>query len=91
MRKYSHEIQPEDVGKDVLQLDNHPVRVCDFIGQILPRDVGKRIYRVGDIYQVENDKQKWARLGEAIEMLAHLKSIISSHARRSASSCFASS
>ena len=73
MRRYSHEIQPEDVGKDVLQLDGHPVRVCDFIGQILPRDVGKRIYRVGGIYQVENDEQNWERRGEVIEMLAHIK------------------
>jgi hypothetical protein len=36
--------------------------VEEFIGRIMPCDVGKRVYKVGDIVQVENDQQMAARL-----------------------------
>lgn len=32
--------------------------VCDFIGHIMPQDIGKRVYLVDGILQVENDEQK---------------------------------
>jgi hypothetical protein len=35
-----------------------------FIGRILESDVGKRVYLVGDILQVENDSQRAKRLGK---------------------------
>ena len=34
------------------------------MGVLLPGDVGKRVYRSGRVYQVENDSQRDARLGE---------------------------
>jgi len=34
------------------------------IGRLLPGDVGKRVYRVGDIVQVENNEQRDARLAK---------------------------
>ena len=36
----------------------------DFIGRILPGDVGKRVYQVGGILQVENDEQRARRLAK---------------------------
>lgn len=39
--------------------------VQSFIGQILPQDIGKRVYLVGEILQVENDDQRAARLAKA--------------------------
>jgi len=31
------------------------------IGRVLPRDIGKRVYLIDDIIQVENDEQREAR------------------------------
>ena len=36
--------------------------VSDFIGRILPQDVGKRVYLVGGVLQVENEEQRKRRL-----------------------------
>ena len=33
----------------------------DFIGRVLPGDVGKRVYLVGQILQVENEEQRTRR------------------------------
>lgn len=58
-----HEITRADVGKAWLRLFGRVWPVADFIGRILPMDVGKRIYLCDDIVQVENDEQRDARLG----------------------------
>lgn len=34
------------------------------LGELLPCDVGKRVYDFGDFYQVENDEQRSKRIGE---------------------------
>lgn len=54
-----YEIGLKDVGKDLLEYEEIQVvkKKFYFYGKVLPHDVGKRIYKVGDIYQVENDEQ----------------------------------
>ncbi len=37
--------------------------VSGFAGRILPQDVGKRVYLVGNVLQMENDEQSAKRLG----------------------------
>ncbi len=69
MRWIAHEITREDVGKHVIQKPKccicgakpNPISISDFMGRILPIDVGKRIYKVDGIYQVENQAQLKAR------------------------------
>lgn len=50
-----------DVEQHMLRAFGKLWRVSDFMGRVLPRDVGKRVYQVGDILQVENDEQRAAR------------------------------
>lgn len=65
-----YEIKKEDIGKCTLPLGqcqccgkkNGVIVVSSLMGRILPIDIGKRIYRVGDIYQVENQEQLSRRL-----------------------------
>lgn len=61
------EITSNDVGKSVFRAFERNWPVQDFIGRILPQDVGKRVYLVGDILQVENDEQRINRLAAANE------------------------
>ena len=61
MRQYQ-EITNADVGKKFFVAFKCVWPVSNFIGQILPQDVGKRVYRIGDILQVENDEQRNRRL-----------------------------
>ena len=51
-----------DVGIRYFHVFGHLWLVEEFIGTILPQDVGKRVYQVGDILQVENDEQRDARV-----------------------------
>lgn len=55
-------IQASDMGERFLKCLGNVWPVSDFIGRIQPRDVGKRVYRRGDILQVENDEQLQRRL-----------------------------
>jgi len=57
-----HEITRSDVGKTVLRIFGRTWPVEDFMGRIYPFDVGKRIFLVGDILQVENDEQRDTRI-----------------------------
>ncbi len=50
------------VGKPWIKAFGRVWPVVDFIGRIIKQDIGKRIYLVGDILQVENDQQRDARL-----------------------------
>lgn len=61
MRPY-HTISTEDVGQPWLKIFGQLWIVSEFMGRILPGDVGKRIYLVGRILQVENDEQRDRRL-----------------------------
>jgi hypothetical protein len=56
------EITTEHVGKATVRAFGRVWPCSSFIGQILPQDVGKRVYLVGDIVQVENDEQRAERL-----------------------------
>lgn len=57
-----------DVGRAPLYAFGRAWSVGDFMGRILPGDVGKRVYRApmndgsGYVLQVENDQQRDARL-----------------------------
>lgn len=62
-------ISQEDVGKPWIMAFGKTWQVLDFMGRILPGDVGKRIYRVpcndptaNSILQVENDASRDARV-----------------------------
>lgn len=55
------EIVESDVGQPFIEAFGETWSVADFIGRIMQRDVGKRIYKRGDILQVENDEQRNAR------------------------------
>lgn len=57
-----------DISKASIVAFGQHWRTCDFIGRILPGDVGKRVYRVMDasggyFLQVENDSQRAKREG----------------------------
>lgn len=58
------EITQKHVGQILIHAWGREWRVSEFIGRILPKDIGKRIYKVGDILQVENDQQRSKRQGK---------------------------
>lgn len=54
-----------DVGRHTLRIFGRNVPASHFIGQVLPGDVGKRVYDTGDgIVQVENEAQRAARVAK---------------------------
>ena len=61
--RYAFTISQEHVGQTSVFV--HPYRhlTSNWIGQILPSDVGKRVYVEADVLTVENDKQRDRRLG----------------------------
>jgi hypothetical protein len=59
-----YELAPADVDRASIRAFKWNWPVSDFIGQVLPGDVGKRVFKRGDILQVENDEQRAARLAE---------------------------
>ena len=58
------EIIEEDVHKALFYFNGTNYKVSEFIGQILHQDVGKRVYLVDGILQVENDDQRNKRTGK---------------------------
>jgi hypothetical protein len=50
-----------DVGKAVFIAFGRVWASSSFIGRITKQDVGKRVYLVGDVLQVENDAQRARR------------------------------
>lgn len=57
-----YEITPSDVSRPTIRAFGKTWLVVNFIGRILPGDVGKRVYQFRDILQVENDEQRAERL-----------------------------
>lgn len=51
-----------DVGQPILKAFGRTWLVSDFIGRIFTIDIGKRVYNVGGILQVENNEQRDKRL-----------------------------
>lgn len=72
--KYVYTISKEDIGKRNIKLGkcnccNHSlgnIPIYDFMGYIQSQDVGKRIYKNGNIYQVENQQQLKERLSHEL-------------------------
>lgn len=66
-----YEIAGSDIGRHTIEAFGRKWDVQDFMGRIMPRDVGKRVYRtrtndrMGYVLQVENDEQFAARLAAA--------------------------
>lgn len=54
-------IQAADVGQPIFRAFGRTWGCSNFIGRILPADVGKRVYLRDGILQVENDAQRLAR------------------------------
>lgn len=52
------------VGRRIIQAFGKSWFVSDFIGQILPQDVGKRVYDKGHYLAVENNEQMKNRIGK---------------------------
>ena len=70
-RSLVHTITKEDIGKKWIITDKYYtfgstkktcVGITDLMRNILPIDIGKRIYLVGEIFQVENQEQLERRL-----------------------------
>ena len=55
-------LTPGDVGLGSHEILGRTWLVTSWIGEVLPGDVGKRVYLVGDVLQVENDEQREYRL-----------------------------
>ena len=71
MRKFIHEIHKDDLSYttrfDGIKCSecgarHHEHAIADSLGQVLCQDIGKRIYFVDGIYQVENDEQRDKRV-----------------------------
>jgi hypothetical protein len=56
------DLDQSHVGKPWIRAFGRTWLCSDFIGRVLPQDVGKRVYLVGDILQVENNEQRDKRL-----------------------------
>jgi hypothetical protein len=62
-----YELQASDIGKASIKAFGRSRLTSNFIGRVLPGDVGKRVFQRGDILQVENDQQRDARLAKGAE------------------------
>lgn len=73
-RRYVGTIQPHHLGETILRFDGCTCQRCNhqcggevihlqsFMGRVQVCDIGKRIYSVGGIYQVENQEQVETRM-----------------------------
>jgi hypothetical protein len=64
MNDHIYTIKASDVGRATLKIHGSVVSVSSFMGQVLPMDVGKRIYYRRGVLQVENNEQRDRRLAE---------------------------
>lgn len=55
-------ISKDMVGQPHFKGFGNCIPVSSFMGQILPQDVGKRVYKRGEVLQVENQEQFTKRL-----------------------------
>ena len=61
--RHSYEITSADVGHAFILVAGRWRQVSSSIGRILARDVGKRVFLVDDVLQIENDAQRDKRVG----------------------------
>lgn len=65
MSKHVYTIRQQDVGYGMVHTpDGKRLYLHSAIGRVLACDVGKRVYLVGDVLQVENDEQLARRLAK---------------------------
>lgn len=57
-----YELTTADVNRATIKAFGRTWMVSSFIGRVLPQDVGKRVYLVRGILQVENDQQRDERM-----------------------------
>ena len=57
-----YEIEPDDIGKRFLRAFGRGWALSDVLGYVQHGDVGKRLYLVDGILQVENNEQRDARV-----------------------------
>ena len=62
MTKPYYELKASDIGQHTIRAFGRTWLTQNFMGQVLPGDVGKRVYQFNDILQVENDEQRERRL-----------------------------
>ena len=70
MRRHVHTLTEDDVGQGVIHKGTcpcchqkiAPITVRDAIGRVQNKDVGKRVYLVDGVVQVESDDQVDERL-----------------------------
>lgn len=55
-------ITSDDVGRTAFKQFGKVWPIADSLGLVLPHDIGKRVYLIGDILQIENDEQRNQRL-----------------------------
>ena len=65
MRQF-YTITEEDVGKRHLHAFGSTVPLDEVMGYVMPHDILKRIYKVGDIFQVESDAQRDKRVSDEV-------------------------
>lgn len=58
MRKFLFEITEHHVAPAERAYQGESLRLHSAIGRVLSRDVGKRVYDVDGVIQVENDEQR---------------------------------
>lgn len=65
MKKLIHTITSSDIGHSIVTTDYGPkVALSGTLGYVQPHDVGKRLYLVDGVVQVENDAQLTERLSK---------------------------
>lgn len=75
MSREFYTITADDVGKVSHKIHGRTWLASSWIGQVLPGDVGKRVYLVGDVLQVENDEQRDQRVGKQLHWTKSLNSL----------------
>lgn len=91
-----YEITKKDIGRRTIKAFGKTWRCEEFIGRILPGDVGKRVFRRGEIVQVENDEQRAKRLdlrGESLraaapDLLEAVEALLDAYAPRRGETAF---
>lgn len=64
MKRHLFTLTIDHVGKSWVRIGSHGISLRNLMGRVLPSDVGKRVYRVDGILQVENNEQRDSRLNK---------------------------
>lgn len=61
-RTQIHTITSQDVGKSTLRVRGKKINIADAIGPVQAQDIGKRVFDVKGVIQVENNQQLQKRI-----------------------------